>query len=333
MLSSPTDRADQDDAMKRLITLFFASSAVTTMHMSHGLRVGRVFSRSPRRSHPLAAARPSDVQAVFSDVDGTLLNSSGSLSDRTRSAIVGCIDDGLYFVPATGKCRAGALNALACPELEVNCGVFANGLQVYGPAGTLTWETCLAPAVIQAAVKVADEFSQSLVGYAGDVLVCLATTPETDELHLRYSEPNPKVVPREELLQATDLNKLLILGPPDVLTRVRSQLAERLDGQAVLTQAMSQILEVLPVGCTKGRGVSVLAEQLGIPMENCIAFGDAENDIEMLQGVGTGISMGNALPSVTAAAACATKSNDEDGVAIYLEHLLKAREYARSKEG
>ena len=60
-------------------------------------------------------------------------------------------------------------------------------------------------------------------------------------------------------------------------------------------------LELMPLGITKGSGLTALAEMLDIPMHDVMAFGDGENDIEMLQAAGIGIAMGNAMPEVKAA--------------------------------
>ena len=119
----------------------------------------------------------------------------------------------------------------------------------------------------------------------------------------RYFEPRPRAVESFDVSNDEGVyNKLLVLGSPETLNTVRPQLAEKLGIDAALTQAMPHILEVLPRGCSKGRGVEELLMHLEIDEEGCIAFGDAENDIEMLQFVGKGYSMANALSSVTEAA-------------------------------
>ena len=69
------------------------------------------------------------------------------------------------------------------------------------------------------------------------------------------------------------------------------------------------------------RGVEELLVHLGVDKDEVIAFGDAENDIEMLQLVGTGYSVANALPRVKEVADAATLSNDEDGVAEILKRV------------
>lgn len=56
----------------------------------------------------------------------------------------------------------------------------------------------------------------------------------------------------------------------------------QLSGQAAITTALSGMLEVLPKGASKGAGLQVVLEKLGVAPENVLAMGDAENDLEML---------------------------------------------------
>ncbi len=71
---------------------------------------------------------------------------------------------------------------------------------------------------------------------------------------------------------------------------------------------------------TKEAGIACLAEYLQISCEEIIAFGDDFSDMGMLKMCGTGVAMGNAIPEVKAVADAVTKSNNEDGVAYYLEN-------------
>jgi len=70
---------------------------------------------------------------------------------------------------------------------------------------------------------------------------------------------------------------------------------------------------------TKGDAMLRLADQLGIRADEIVAFGDSENDITMLKAAGTGVAMANSLDITKNAADEITLSNDEDGVAVWLE--------------
>ncbi|EHA6801502.1 HAD-IIB family hydrolase [Salmonella enterica] len=71
--------------------------------------------------------------------------------------------------------------------------------------------------------------------------------------------------------------------------------------QAHLCFSAVDCLEVLPLGCNKGSALAVLSNHLGLSLADCMAFGDAMNDREMLGSVGRGLIMGNAMPQLIAA--------------------------------
>ena len=82
-------------------------------------------------------------------------------------------------------------------------------------------------------------------------------------------------------------------------------------------------IEISDSAATKGDAMMWLAERLGIDREQIVTFGDSENDITMIKMAGTGVAMGNALDEVKAAADAVTQTNDDDGVAIYLENICR----------
>ena len=99
--------------------------------------------------------------------------------------------------------------------------------------------------------------------------------------------------------------------------------AEVLAGIAEATHSSSSgMVEVSAAGVTKAAGLAWVADRLGVPAHEVVAFGDMPNDLPMLAWAGWGVAMGNAHPAVLAAADDVTGSNDDDGVAAYLERLL-----------
>lgn len=78
-------------------------------------------------------------------------------------------------------------------------------------------------------------------------------------------------------------------------------------------------MECGPKGCNKGEAIWWLCDYLNIPRESTMAFGDGNNDLEMLLAVRYGVAMGNALDSVKDAAPYTTIGNEEDGIAHFIE--------------
>ena len=82
-----------------------------------------------------------------------------------------------------------------------------------------------------------------------------------------------------------------------------------------LTSSNDHDFELVAKGVDKGRALALLSMMYGVPLCDCAGVGDSDNDLAMLQAVGTPIAMGNAAPAVKAAACRIAPSNTEDGVA------------------
>ena len=79
--------------------------------------------------------------------------------------------------------------------------------------------------------------------------------------------------------------------------------------------------EFTALGVDKGKALAMAMEKLGIKPEECIAFGDAENDISMLKFAGIGVAMGNASDNVKNQSNYVTLDNDSDGIYYALKHF------------
>lgn len=93
--------------------------------------------------------------------------------------------------------------------------------------------------------------------------------------------------------------------------------------RATVTQAGLGFIEICPPGVDKASGLAVVAEMLGVDPSDVLVFGDMPNDVPMFRWAGWGrVAVANAHPEVLALADEVTLSNDEDGVAVYLDRLL-----------
>jgi Cof subfamily protein (haloacid dehalogenase superfamily) len=86
--------------------------------------------------------------------------------------------------------------------------------------------------------------------------------------------------------------------------------------------SLSGLVEVSAAGVTKASGLAWVAARLGVEADDVVAFGDMPNDVPMLAWAGCGVAMANAHPTVKEVADEVTASNDEDGVAVWLESRL-----------
>lgn len=117
--------------------------------------------------------------------------------------------------------------------------------------------------------------------------------------------------------------KILMSVAPEQIKAVQGQIAALLPAELTVVQTAPFYLEVIPASVNKGEGLRAACRALEIDIRDTVAFGDSENDIEMLRAAGVGVAMGNAGQDVKAAADMITLSNNENGIAAALEKLLK----------
>ena len=116
---------------------------------------------------------------------------------------------------------------------------------------------------------------------------------------------------------------MLISADPKDIDDFIPFLREKFRGKADFFISKPFFLEVMPPDCGKGESVLYLAQKLGIDRSETMAFGDSMNDESMLRMTAHGVAMSNGLPQIREAAAYVTrKSNDEDGIADFLETFV-----------
>ncbi|KAL6006056.1 hypothetical protein ACLOJK_040101 [Asimina triloba] len=161
------------------------------------------------------------------------------------------------------------------------------------------------------------EHKVPVVAFSQDRCLTIFDHPMVDSLHTVYHEPKAEVVPSiEQLLAEVDVQKLIFLATAEtVATTLRPHWSKVTKGRAGVVQAQPDMLEILPSGVSKGLGVKMLLDHLGVKAEEVMAIGDGENDVEMLQSASLGVVLENGMEMAKAVANAVAASNDEDGVA------------------
>ncbi|HEY9371112.1 HAD family hydrolase [Streptomyces sp.] len=260
---------------------------------------------------------------IATDLDGTLLRADESVSARTRDALAAATAAGAAHIVVTGRSvpwTRHILDDLGYEGLAV-CG---QGAQVYhaGEHRLLTSLTLDRQLAGLALSKLEAEVGPLAVaasrdGLDGEVLV---------SADYRVQEGPLPVVPFEDPadLWAAPLNKMYIqhatLTDDELAAAARRTVGSLVD----VVVAGPRIVEILPLGLSKATGLSLAARRLGLKAADTIAFGDMPNDIPMFAWAARGVAMANAHEELKAVADDVTASNEDDGIAAFLEPLLPA---------
>ena len=122
-----------------------------------------------------------------------------------------------------------------------------------------------------------------------------------------------------------DINKVCMIHSPRFFEKNLPKLREELKDYDLLMVGKDW-LEIMPRGVSKASGLQKVAERVGCTMEEVMAFGDAENDIPMLQEAGIGVAMGNAMETAKEAASYVTDTNENNGIGKAIDLVLAGRE-------
>jgi Cof subfamily protein (haloacid dehalogenase superfamily) len=116
--------------------------------------------------------------------------------------------------------------------------------------------------------------------------------------------------------------KLVCVGDPKALDGVEVRMKERFGDRLYISKSLPYFLEFAAPGVTKGAGLDFLAAHMGFSREHTIAFGDGENDVELVEWAGFGVAVENAHDRVKAVADWICPSAEAEGVAQVIEALL-----------
>jgi Cof subfamily protein (haloacid dehalogenase superfamily) len=119
--------------------------------------------------------------------------------------------------------------------------------------------------------------------------------------------------------------KLVTIDDPEVLDRVEARMKARFDGRLYISKSLPFFLEFASPEVTKGSGLEFVAQHLGFTREHTVAFGDGENDVELLEWPSYGVAVANAHDRVLEVADWVCPSAEEEGVAQVIEAVLDSR--------
>ncbi|HHY72510.1 MAG TPA: HAD family phosphatase [Bacillus bacterium] len=259
------------------------------------------------------------------DLDGTLLKNNKTISKRTLDTIKHVRERGHQVMIATG--RPFRASQFYYKQMKLNTPIVNyNGAYIHHPKDE-AWGTYHSPLALNVAQQIIDTCNKynirNIMAQVKDHIFLQNHDEDIMEL-LRFGNPQIHTGQVRENLKS-DPTSILIHSKEDELDSIRKQLSQEVGSFIEHRSSGSpwNIIEIIRAGINKAIGVKQVAESFQIPEERIIAFGDEDNDIEMLQLAKYGVAMGNAIDDVKSVAYDVTNTNEEDGIAYYLEKFFR----------
>lgn len=261
------------------------------------------------------------IKAIFMDMDGTLLRSDHTMSDKLKDKLIELDKNGVKIFISTGRMYAAALPYLK--QLGITTPVITyNGGKIVDPSTSETlYENPVTSETVKRVIEVSRETGIHLNLYSDDKLYVENETPEgkayAEKTGLKYFTVN-----FDEFIGKTS-TKALFLGENEKLVKLKEELERELP-QSIFVFSQPTYLEVLNGGVSKGKAVKELMNKYGFSEDEVMTFGDQWNDFDMLKLVKYGYLMGNASEDLKKEFTedRITLSNDDEGIYHIIKDIL-----------
>ena len=275
-----------------------------------------------------------EVKAVFFDIDGTLVNDRKSVLKSTKEAIKIVKDQGVLVGVATGRGPFFVKDLM--DDLDLDFAVTYNGQYIFNKERVLFASPIDKRSLRQVIAYAKENRKEIAMGTRQDVIGSRIMSFGLSPLSQLVSRFVPKFLTRtvshsfnrmvskalpqkeDDLLDLINqpIYQVLMLMTPEESNQAASEFE-----YLKFTRSNPFAADIINQGNSKLEGIRRVGKEYGFDLNQVMAFGDSDNDLEMLAGVGMSVAMGNGSSSVKEVAKHITTSNQEDGIHKALEHF------------
>jgi HAD-superfamily hydrolase, subfamily IIB len=254
------------------------------------------------------------IKAIVTDLDSTLLRKDKSISAYTVKVLNECKERGikLFFATARPLHATYRIQEAVSPDYLIS----NNGASVYCRDEMIANTAIPASTVQELMAKLNDLPEAEIIMYEhGNGMICSDSELKLDgDWQVQYHDFNDSI--------CVDTSRISIATKN--IDRLRA-VVESFPGLYLCGSSEDYWTQVLSKGVSKAQGIGIAAEHLGIDLKEIMAFGDGYNDREMIAHCGIGIAMGNAIAEIKERADFVCATNEEDGVATWIEERVLKR--------
>lgn len=249
------------------------------------------------------------IKAVFCDVDNTLTSpKTRTIPERALEALRKARENGIKIFAATGRQTRTYEEGKILHGIALDGYVALNGQLCYLPDGTLIREAGLDPKDVAAILNKAEELGFACCIVEGDEIYLTAIDDNVRAFHEMIHIPYPAIA------SVAGVENRIVLSISPYITLETERLVTPFLRHSIIMRFNPYNCDVIPRNGGKDVGMRAMLDYFGIPVEQTLAIGDGRNDINMLKAAGIGVTIGQCIPEVMAAADYHAPEADEDGI-------------------
>lgn len=261
-----------------------------------------------------------NVKIVFIDLDGTLKDSNQKISIRHMKIFKKLADNGIQVVFTTGRSLPYTMS-LSKQFMTSNYIISSNGAEIYNFGNKkVLYHNFLSRDVV---IKLGELMRKHNMFFIANCLLKTYTNKD-------FGDPGKKIVNSIDDILDENISQLIVESYDlDTMKLFRRDMNEipfiKISNKTKNPNETTKILyyDVTCSDVSKGNAIRFLCDYLNIDLNDAMAIGDSDNDIDMLEAVGVKVAMGNANDTLKKLSNIVTCSNDEEGVAVILEKLYE----------
>jgi Cof subfamily protein (haloacid dehalogenase superfamily) len=253
-----------------------------------------------------------------------LIAEDGVLRPRTKAAIAAIQAAGVPVIVATGRMFRSVRPYLEEAGLDDPVVCYQGAVVAEPVSGRWLRHEPIPLALAREMIAAVQEEGVHLNCYVDDDLYVDRLTPEATA-YANYQRLYAHKVGDLLAWLEEPPTKLVAVGEPHRLDALETMMKAHFGDRAYISKSLPFFLELASPEVTKASGLAFVAEHLGVSPARTVAFGDGENDFELLEWASYGVAVANAHERVLAVADYVSPPVDEEGVAAVLEAFLDSR--------
>ncbi|MGL4688270.1 MAG: Cof-type HAD-IIB family hydrolase [Fusobacteriaceae bacterium] len=267
-----------------------------------------------------------NYKVIVSDMDDTLLNSLGKISDENREIIIQAQKKGVKIILASGRPTFAMREAGKELQMDKYGGyliAFNGGIITSCEKNEELFNLALSKDEIHELYDFSKRNKVHIVTYSSDEIISETNSEYIDIEIALTGMKHKKVDCFKSSIQSSGV-KCIMLEEPEYLKSVEKKLKEEMGDRYSIAISKPFFLEVTKKNVDKGATLLRLAEKLQIKPEEIICIGDSFNDVSMLKVAGLSVAVSNSKKEIKEIVDFITTSNDENGVAeVIKKYILK----------
>jgi Cof subfamily protein (haloacid dehalogenase superfamily) len=270
---------------------------------------------------------------IAADLDGTLIGEDAIILPKVKDAVRQAMEKGVRFTIATGRAFGSVLPF--AEELRVNAPLicYQGGLIKDHLSGQMIYEQSVPLPLARELIRFIRQRELHFNVYLDSRAYVERMTPEA-RYYTRITRA--AVYPVGDMLaflNRAPIKFIIVLSDDEATEPLIEELGAIFAGRMRFVRSYPRFVEGIPLDVSKGHALALLADHLGLPLEETIGIGDNDNDLELVEQAGLGVAMGNASPALKAAADYIAPPVENEGVVEIIERFILLCRCLRCRPG